>query len=178
MANFVSYDNATELMTAIGEKISALSGAYIFRGSVTFANLPSTLTKAMTGYVYNVSDDFTTTADFIEGAGNKYPAGTNVAVANVGTDETPSMKFDVVGSFYDIDAILTMISGTFDATTAYSTGDVVIYDNSLYKFTADHAAGAWDTTEVDSVTVVELIADAEPASLTTAQVTALLALLD
>ena len=47
-----------------------------------------------------------------------------------------------------------------------------------YKFKVDHAAGAWDATEVDSVTVADLIQAAEPDSLTSAQITALLALLD
>ena len=71
--NFVSYEDATELMTEIGDKFKALNGAYVLRGSVTFANLPSVLTKTMTGYVYNVTDDFTTDARFIEGAGLKEP---------------------------------------------------------------------------------------------------------
>ena len=84
MANFVSFANAETLMTAIGQKFSNLEGAYVFRGSVTFANLPSTLTKTMIGYVYNVSNQFTTDARFVEGAGKKYAAGTNVAVADVG----------------------------------------------------------------------------------------------
>lgn len=184
MANFVSYSNATELMTEIGNKIKALNGAYIFRGSVTFANLPSNLTASMTGYVYNVTDDFTTTADFIEGAGKKYPAGTNVAIANVGTSLSPDMKFDVIGSFYDIDEIegriddtQAMLAAEFDATSAYAIGDIVTYQDGLYKFKSAHAAGAWDSTEVDSVALKDLISSAEPDSLTSAQVQALIALL-
>jgi len=185
MANFVSYANATDLMTEIGNKIKALNGAYIYRGSVTFANLPSNLTASMTGYVYNVTDDFTTTADFIEGAGKKYPAGTNVAIANVGTSLSPDMKFDVVGSFYDVDEIedriddtQAMIADAFDTTVSYSEGDIVIYNDGIYKFNTAHVAGPWGSSEVDSVTLAELITAAEPASLTQAQVNALLALLD
>jgi len=184
MNNFVSYANATDLMTEIGNKIKALNGAYIFRGSVTFANLPSNLTASMTGYVYNVTDDFTTTADFIEGAGKKYPAGTNVAIANVGTSLSPDMKFDVTGSFYDVDAIegriddtQAMIAPEFDSTTAYSINDVVTYQDGLYKFKTAHAAGAWDSTEVDPVVVKDLLSATEPDSLTAAQVQALIALL-
>ena len=87
MANFVSYANATELMTAIGQKFDTLEGAFVFRGSVTFANLPSNLVKSMVGYTYNVSNQFTTDARFVEGAGKKYSAGTNVSVADVGDYE-------------------------------------------------------------------------------------------
>ena len=184
MANFVSYANAQELMTEIGNKFSALESAFVYRGSIAFANLPSTLTTNMDGYVYNITDAFTTTADFVEGAGKSYPAGTNVAIVNVGTSLSPTMKFDVVGSFYDfaalegrVDDTQAMIAPEFDATAAYAIGDIVTYQDDLYKFKSAHAAGAWDATEVDAVTVKGLISSAEPDSLTSAQVQALIALL-
>ena len=218
MSNYSSYENMQALMAGIATKFNGLGAAYKFRGSVTFANLPSTITQAMAGYVYNVTDNFTTDVRFIEGAGKKYNAGTNVAVADLTTYEavtpagsedpssegwyelvngkyvlsadtavesgktyysaTVSVKFDVSGSFEDFTSIYNMITGSFNTATAYNTGDIVIYDGALYKFKADHAAGAWDATEVDSVTLAGLIAAAEPDSLTTAQVNALLALLD
>ena len=83
--NFLSYDNATPIFTKIGQKFDALNGALIFRGNSTFANLPAVLTEAMAGYVYNVTDDFTTDARFVEGAGKKCDAGTNVAIADLST---------------------------------------------------------------------------------------------
>ena len=55
---------------------------------------------------------------------------------------------DIVGSLAD----------AFDATASYSTGDVVVYGSKLYKFTADHAAGAWSTSDTTAVTVDDLIA--------------------
>ena len=51
------------------------------KGSCAFASLP-TPAEAKLGWMYNVSDAFTTTADWVEGAGKKYPAGTNVYVCN------------------------------------------------------------------------------------------------
>lgn len=218
MANFVSNDNMTELMNGIATKFNSLGGAWKFRGSVTFANLPSTITPAMAGYLYNITNDFTTDARFIEGAGKKYTAGTNVAVADLTTysavtpvgSEDPSsegwyelvngkyvlsvdtavdnektyysavvdVKFDVAGSFEDLENVYNMIAGTFSTSEPYSAGDVVIYDGSLYKFNTDHAAGAWNPLEVDSTTVTALVTAAEPDSLTSAQITALLALLN
>lgn len=186
MSNFVSYANATDLMTAIGQKFAALEGAYVIRGSVTFANLPSTLTGTMVGYVYNVSDQFTTDARFVEGAGKTYAAGTNVVVIDAGTQGSPDYKFDVIGSFVDVDGIYTEIDKVaemvcavpFDAGDAYEIGDVVVYQRSLYQFTSAHTADdPWDATEVRKVDVLDLIASAEPESLTTSQVNALLALL-
>lgn len=81
--NFTSFSNALALMEAIVEKFRELSAAYIFKGSVPFSGLPAVLDSGMTGYTYNVTDEFTTDARFIEGAGKKYAAGTNVVVADV-----------------------------------------------------------------------------------------------
>ncbi len=184
--NFVSYDNASSIVTKIGQKFSALEGAYTVRGSVTFANLPSSLTASMVGYVYNVSDDFTTDVRFIEGAGKEYKAGTNVVIVDAGSQGSPDLKFDVIGSFVDVDAITgridaldATIADVFAATNAYAIGDIVMYGDQLYKFKAAHTANdPWSASEVDAVTVESLIASVEPDSLTTAQINALLALLD
>lgn len=273
--NFVNYNDAHTIVEKIGEKFSSLGGAYVPRGSVAFANLPSTLTQTMTGYVYNVTDDFTTDARFIEGTGKKYSAGTNVVVADVSTTEytevtptgtenpkeegwfersgaaepytytettdetvdgsktyyekvvTPAFKFDVIGNFIDVDAleenikaVQDMITGEFEAGKDYAVGDVVIHEKKLYQFntaysaysevtptgtenpstegwyeydgtdytlSADtavdsgktyYAANEWDASKADETTVAALIEAAEPESLTTEQINALLALLD
>lgn len=70
-------------------------------GSVAFANLPA-LSAANLGKILNITNSFTTTADFVEGAGKSYPAGTNVAIVDVGTSSSPSYKYDIQGSFFDL----------------------------------------------------------------------------
>lgn len=55
----------------------SFSGALRPMGTVTFANLPS-LSAATEGDMYNVSDQFTTNANFKEGSGLTIPAGANV----------------------------------------------------------------------------------------------------
>lgn len=85
MSNFVSYSNAEALMRGIKEKFDSLAGAYIFKGNKTFAELPAVLTSDMTGFTYNMSEEFTTDARFVEGAGKTYSAGTNVSVADLST---------------------------------------------------------------------------------------------
>lgn len=75
-----------------------ISSVYKPAGSVAFASLP-TLASGVLGNVYNVTDAFTTTADFVEGAGKSYPAGTNVVVVEP-TSET--YKFDVLAGFVDL----------------------------------------------------------------------------
>lgn len=55
----------------------SFSGALRPMGTVTFANLPS-VGSASAGDMYNISDEFVTTSDFVEGAGITEPAGSNV----------------------------------------------------------------------------------------------------
>jgi len=78
-----------------------VSSVYKPAGSVAFANLP-TLSASVLGNVYNVTDAFTTTNDFVEGAGKSYPANTNVVVVNTGTSASPVYKFDVLSGFVDL----------------------------------------------------------------------------
>lgn len=91
------YQTSSQVESAIDTKISS---TYKAKGSVAFASLPS-LTSANEGNVYNVTDAFTTTADFVEGAGNSYPAGTNVVIINT-TGST--YKYDVLSGFVDLSA--------------------------------------------------------------------------
>ena len=78
-----------------------ISSVYKPAGSVAFASLP-TLASGVLGNVYNVTDAFTTTNDFVEGSGKNYPAGTNVVVVNTGTSSSPTYKFDVLSGFVDL----------------------------------------------------------------------------
>lgn len=87
----------------INAKISAV---YKPAGSVVFAELPS-LSESILGNVYNVTDAFTTTANFVEGAGNKYPKGTNVVVVKVGD----AYKYDVLSGFVDLSGYVEKEAG-------------------------------------------------------------------
>lgn len=55
------------------------------------------------------------------------------------------------------------IASTFSASTAYTAGQYVWYDSGsgakLYRFTADHAAGAWIGTDATEVKLGEVISD-------------------
>lgn len=225
--NFVSFQDAQELFTAVGKELKkANKSGYTFRGNTTFANLPSVLTAAMDGYVYNVTDAFITDSRFQDGIGKKYPSGTDVVVADLSTyaEVTPQAgdnpategwyelydgkyiltedtsvesgktyyaktgiyEFAIGQGFIDvdgindrIDAVVADLAVAFDSTQAYVIGDIVTHADGLYKFKAAHTADTdWDDTEVDPITVEELVSSAEPDSLTTAQVNALLALLN
>lgn len=45
------------------------------------------------------------------------------------------------------------VAAQFSASVGYTKGQLVYYDNALYRFTADHAAGAWNSGHVTAVTV-------------------------
>jgi len=92
--------NAADVYTKT-EIDNKLSSVFKPGGSVAFQNLPA-LSAANLGKILNVTDDFTTTADFVEGAGKTYPAGTNVAIVDVGSAGSPSYKYDIQGSFFDL----------------------------------------------------------------------------
>lgn len=94
-----NYDTSAEVDTKIAAKISS---TYKAAGSVAFAALPA-LAAAIEGNVYNISDEFTTTDDFVEAAGTKYPAGTNIVCIKVGE----AYKWDVLAGFVDLSAYET-----------------------------------------------------------------------
>lgn len=78
-----------------------ISSTYKPAGSVAFAGLPATPAAAQSGFVYNVTDEFTTDARFVEGAGKKYPIGTNVVVVAVAGEPT-TYKLDTLAGFVDL----------------------------------------------------------------------------
>lgn len=87
---------------------SKLTSTYKPQGSLAFANLP-TPSSTILGYVYNVTDAFTTNTNFIEGSGKSYPAGSNVVVVQNGD----GYAYDIQGGFYD----LSPYAKTADFTT-------------------------------------------------------------
>lgn len=95
LTNGAGYQTASDVQTAIS---GAISSTYKAAGSVAFANLPA-LNSTNEGKVYNVTNSFTTTSNFVEGAGNTYPAGTNVVIINT-TGQT--YKYDVLAGFVDL----------------------------------------------------------------------------
>lgn len=94
LTNDAKYQTEEQVAAAIKARVSS---TYKAGGSVAFADLPE-LTEANLGLVVNVTDKFTTTADFLEGAGGEHPAGTNVVVVKSGEE----YKYDVLAGFVDL----------------------------------------------------------------------------
>ena len=139
------------------DKISAaISSVYKPAGSTTFAALPAPAANVL-GNVYNVTDAFTTTDQFVEGAGKSYPAGTNVAVVLVGED----YKYDVLSGMVDLSNYSTTdeIAQTYATKTEVTTGlsgKVDRVDGSRLMTDAEGTklAGIEDGAQVNNITSV------------------------
>lgn len=120
-----AYDAAGTATTKANEALasakaytdSSVSSAYKPQGSCAFADLPA-LSSTTVGYVYNVTDAFNTTSDFVEGAGGSYPAGTNV----VRVDVDGTAKWDCLAGIIDLSPYVKSADITF--ATASDIGEI------------------------------------------------------
>ena len=110
---------ATNVQSAIDElntNISNIPDSIVPKGTIAFANLPA-LTDVTIGWMYNISDDFTTTSDFIN-SGVSEKAGSNVYVADIGSG---IKKWDVFAVAPDI-----VIDQIYDGTSANPQSGVAV----------------------------------------------------
>lgn len=73
-----------------------IASAYKASGTIQYEQLPEPTAEVL-GNVYNISNDFTTDADFVEGAGKAYKAGVNVAIVEI----EGAYKYDVMAMSFD-----------------------------------------------------------------------------
>ena len=102
-------DNAKYYYEQARDISASITGALKPCGTVTYVNLPS-LSDALVGDMYNVSDAFTTTNDFKEGAGHYIAAGANVY-------KTSDAKWDILAG-----VTVTGVKG--DKEQNYRTGNI------------------------------------------------------
>ena len=110
----------------------SFSGALRPMGTVAFANL-SALSATTSGNMYNISDQFVTTSDFKEGAGNTIPAGANVY-------KTEDGKWDVLAG-----TPVTGVKGS--AESEYRRGNVNITAENVGAIPVDGNAGSATTVQ-------------------------------
>ena len=103
------------------------AGGYTPSGSAYFDDLP-TPSKDYLGYVYNMLEDFTTTNDFLEGAGKTYSAGSNVVIVDAGSVDNPRYMYDVLSGFIDLSGYEPLIFfGTMAEWEALSDAEKAKY---------------------------------------------------
>ena len=140
-------DNAKYYYQQAKDVSEGLKGGLQPHGTVAFADLPA-LADVSTGWMFNISDEFTTTDDFKEGAGNVIPAGANIY-------KTSDEKWDVLAG-----TPVTGVKGAKEAS--YRRGNVNLTPanigavatggdtaNNIVSFTssdvADGLTSAWTT---------------------------------
>lgn len=107
------------LKTLVKEIEKRQSGLYSIRGSAVYADESyleepeheeinsvglwqnvsgdwTKITEVKPGWVFNITNDFTTDGDFIEGEGVSVSAGSNIVAVNTATSDAPDMKWDVL----------------------------------------------------------------------------------
>ena len=130
----------------VDTEISSLPAAYHPKGSVTFANIPTTgLTE---GDVYNITNSFTIDSrfvDYVEGETKTYPAGTNIAYTSDGkwdaqcglVDLTSYQKTANLTSADGSVTISTTAAGVADFSVAQLTFDTTPINGSTNPVTSD-----------------------------------------
>ena len=69
-------------------------------------------------------------------------------------DEAEEALADAIATIpADYSALLASIAPTFSSSTAYTAGSYVWYSGTLYRFTADHAAGAWTGSDAAAAVI-------------------------
>lgn len=131
----ISGMTATTVEGALAEllgKIQSIPSAIIPKGTRTFSQLaPSTdLVAGSLGFMWNISDAFTTTSDFAEGSGKAVAAGSNIYVANVGTAAEPSYKYDIFAGPIDLSGYKTKQTAVADAD-ATTSGNAITFVDSV-----------------------------------------------
>lgn len=138
-------DNAKYYYQQVKDVSEGLKGGLQPHGTCAFADLPA-LADVNAGWMFNISDEFTTTDDFKEGSGNVIPAGANIY-------KTSDGKWDVLAG-----TPVTGVKGAKEA--AYRRGNV-----SLSAADVGAVAGEGDA----SATTVIFSAAAERANITTGE---------
>lgn len=99
LTNDSGFQTASQVESAIDQHLSAV---YKAAGSVASISALPAPSESYLGYVYNVEAAFTTTSDFVEGAGVDYPAGTDVAIIAAQSGGTTTYKYDAMSGFVDL----------------------------------------------------------------------------
>lgn len=126
MSKFLDYTGLQELVLKINEKFAPIQ-AIQYRGSVQdVASLPTLATTSI-GSMYNIVEQGTTTADFVEGAGKKIEAGSNVIAVNTELDpaQPAIMKWDLANGIINVDDRLQF--GTAMPVTDLVEGRTFLY---------------------------------------------------
>lgn len=111
-------DNAKHYKDRCEQIAASLEGGFIPMGTISFAQLPTE--NIGNGWMYNISDAFTSDSRFEDGGGKNYAAGTNVYYTAQGKWDCMAGEYAAANTKYD-----NTTSG-YDATNVQNAIDEVI----------------------------------------------------
>lgn len=127
---------------------------------------PSGVTTTALSRIANLTDDAQSQIDALEE--NKYDKGGHSADkalvtdanGNVQTSFTTRQQIEMLSTLTNnpqeqINKAFADIAGEFSASKTYAAGDYVLYQQNLYRFIADHAAGDWIGTDAAAATLAD-----------------------
>lgn len=148
------FQTAAEVQAAIADSISNVykpSGSILPQAITNHTYALRYLDEDHLGFVYNVNGNFTTTNDFVEGAGHDYSNGTNIVIVNTGTTGSPVYKFDVLSGFINLSGYMELVdnatSGNFaglDANGQVTDSGYKPADFKTKQTAVSPAAGSFD----------------------------------
>ena len=173
-----------EVKARLDKKVDKTDRPYKPGGTITFANLPA-LVVENAGYVYNISDGFTTTEDFVDGAGIPCDAGTDVAIISippVAPETEPTYKYNLFGGSGAIQSItseelaemwkdagiLTLSANT--ATVAVGADETITVTQATGTVTVESADTDIATASItdDTITITGVATGTVDATVTSA----------
>lgn len=114
-----------------------LSNALVPIGTITFENLPP-IAQVVNNGMYNISNEFTTTSDFKEGAGHVIPAGSNI--------------YKTVDAMWDVLAGSPVSGVKGDAELDYRKGNVNITKGNIGLGNVDNTSDSAKSTAFGTFT--------------------------
>lgn len=145
-------DTGSSMRDVAEDVVSTIPKSITPKGTIEFADLPS-LDDVEIGYMYNVSDAFTTTADFVSGAGVDMAANSNVYVINDGTEDSPVKKWDVFAT-----------QGIADMS-AYQTKEIAVETQGASTVEGALTALATDKAEKSELNSLKTVVEANSSAI-------------
>lgn len=167
LATDINFDSTRNVKQAIEDLENKLLQVYKPKGTLSGLDLETfilgnDLSVNVKNFVYNAGDAFTTTDAFLEGAGTKYPAGTNIAVIEIeGTPNT--YMLDILGGIYNkAEDIIYNDSNVKDEITNLKTTKAETIETSVTIDTTDWVADGVTSTYKAVKTVSGVLASDNP----------------
>lgn len=141
--------------------VNAIDAGAIFLGMATPASIPTT--EANCFFLATAEGTYTNFVG-IDGQPISVAAGEAAFISTVQHQDTLrwSKTTIISGAGVGFGNVLTGLGfDPFSELAAYESGDIVVYEDALYRFSANKTAGAWDGTKATATTLEEVLANGD-----------------